>query len=86
MRSFEFSKDEQGQRDVEGEEEQKKIINNCVKQISSVIEIFERDEHLTVKRGESRMSIQIIPNVKRIKLEKNIYQKNLAKLKKNEHL
>ena len=32
------------------------------------------------------MTIQIIPNVKRIKLEKNIFLKNLAKLSKNEPL
>jgi hypothetical protein len=31
---------------------------------------------LKIKRGESKMTIQIIPNVKRIKLEKNIFLKN----------
>ena len=32
------------------------------------------------------MSIQIIPNVTKIKIEKNIYIKNIKKLGKNEEL
>ena len=57
VRSFEFSKDEKGQKDTEGEQEQKKIIKNCVAQISQIIEVFENNEHLDIKRGDSKMTI-----------------------------
>jgi hypothetical protein len=51
VRSFEFAKDEKGQRDPEGLAEQINIIKNSVNQISSIIETFEKEEHLQIKRG-----------------------------------
>lgn len=40
VRAFEFSKNENGEKDEEGETQQRDIIKNCVTQISSIIEIF----------------------------------------------
>ena len=46
------------------------ILNNCVNQITSIINIYEKGEQTNLKKSESPMSIQIIPNVNKIKVEK----------------
>jgi hypothetical protein len=51
VRSFDFSKGDDGQLDKEGEAQQTQIIKNCVAQISSTIEIYEKGEHLLLKKG-----------------------------------
>jgi hypothetical protein len=51
VRSFDFSKGDDGQLDREGEAQQTQIIKNCVAQIASTIEIYEKGEHLLLKKG-----------------------------------
>jgi hypothetical protein len=48
-----------------------------VSQISSIIEVYEKNEHLELKKEKSPMTIQIIPNVNKIKVEKRLVQKHL---------
>ena len=38
--------------------------------MSSIINIYEKEEHLKVLKNDSPMTIQIIPNVNKIKIEK----------------
>jgi hypothetical protein len=80
VRSFEFSKGDDGKPDDAGLKEQGVILNNSVAQITSIIEVFEKGEHLNLTKGQSPMSIQIIPNVNKIKIEKRFVQ--LAKAKR----
>ena len=70
VRSFDFSKDEFGNQDEEGEQEQIDILKNCVNQITTIIDLYEKETHLKLTKSQSPMSIQIIPNVNKIKLEK----------------
>lgn len=50
-------------------------------QISSIIEVYEKNEHLELKKEKSPMTIQIIPNVNKIKVEKRLVQKHLMNSK-----
>jgi len=52
-----------------------------VSQISSIIEVYEKNEHLELKKEKSPMTIQIIPNVNKIKVEKRLVQKHLMNSK-----
>lgn len=79
VRSFDLSKGEDGWPDEAGLAEQRAILNNCVAQIASIIEAFEKGEHLNLTKGQSPMSIQIIPNVNKIKLEKRFVQLGKSK-------
>lgn len=77
VRSFAFSKGENNEPDENGIKEQSKIIQNCIQQISQTITQFENNEHMEHKKEHSPMTIQIIPNVNRIKVEKNLVLKKL---------
>ena len=70
VRSFAFTKNDNGQTDVNGIKEQKKILSNCRTQISKIIDIYEKGEQLLLSKSQSPMTIQIIPNVQKIKIEK----------------
>lgn len=70
VRSFAFSKGDNNEPDENGIKEQMEILKNCIAQITSVIEVFEKKEPINLKKEHSPMTIQIIPNVKRIKIEK----------------
>ena len=77
VRAFDFSRDENGEKDESGEQQQIEILRTCITQITSIIGIYEREEHLKVLKGESPMTIQIIPNVNKIKIEKQFVSANL---------
>ena len=77
MRSFAISRNDNNEPDESGRKEQLNILSNCVTQISKVIDAFVKNEHLSLKKEHSPMTIQIIPNVGKIKLEKKLV---LAKL------
>jgi hypothetical protein len=72
VRSFAFSKGDTGEPDESGLKEQNNIIKNCISQLSSIIQQFENLEPMSLKKEGSPMTIQIIPNVNRIKLEKKL--------------
>ena len=72
VRSFAFSKGDNNEPDENGIEEQKKILLNCTNQISSIIAIYEKNEHISIKKEHSPMTVQIIPNVSKIKVEKKL--------------
>jgi tetratricopeptide (TPR) repeat protein len=77
VRSFAFTKGDNNEPDEGGIKEQMEIINNCIQQIGTIITQFEKNEHLKIKKDGSPMTIQIIPNVNRIKIEKNLVIKKL---------
>jgi len=79
VRSFEFQKGEDGQIDESGQEQHEEILRNCVSQITQIIGLYEKGEHLQLKKGQSPMSIQIIPNVNKIKVEKQYVIRQLGK-------
>lgn len=41
--------------------------------------MYEKNEHLQLKKGNSPMSIQIIPNVNKIKVEKKFVLRHVGK-------
>jgi len=53
VRSFEFAKG----GETSGAEQQKEILRTCVKQISDIIEKYEKGEQLGLQKGQSPMSI-----------------------------
>lgn len=78
VRAFEFLRGDNGQVDESGRKEFNEIIANCIQQISAIIELYEAGEHLKVTKGASPMSVQIIPNVAKIKVEKKFVLRALA--------
>ena len=78
VRAFEFLRGDDGQVDESGRKEFNEIVANCIQQITSIITIYEKNEHLKVTKGQSPMSVQIIPNVGKIKIEKKFVLRALA--------
>lgn len=46
VRSFEFIKGENGMIDADGVQQHKEILANCIAQITQIIEVYEKNEHL----------------------------------------
>jgi hypothetical protein len=72
IRGFEFKRDT---TDEQSQQEFAKIVANCVTQIDEIIAIYESGKHLELLKGASALTVQVIPNVRRIMIEKLVVQR-----------
>ena len=54
-----------------------KTVSSAIDIVDQLISVFESEAIANIKKKDSRLNIQIIPNVKRIKLEKVLVAREL---------
>ena len=59
-----------------------KVLNNSMQILNMLIKTYETDKMTRLKRKDSCLNIQLIPNIDRVKIEKNQVAKDFYDLKR----
>jgi hypothetical protein len=59
-----------------------KVLKNSMQILNMLIKTYESDKLTRLKRKDSCLNIQLIPNIERIKIEKNAVARDFFELKR----